>query len=166
MKQHFIPGGGLLFRPDGLPLEKVAALAHEHGFLSDEQFAIEKGVPALRRLLYDSIYQGIAHYPLGDVPDEGTRERRRRIARLRREANAYAEEIGVDVGRDIDRLFTLDDLDRFGIEATGRNLIAAELVATLMKLAPGFDPTRGKVAPSEETLRIAAMIGWVRAGRP
>ena len=166
MRQYFIPGQGHLFRDEGLPIAELAALSHAAGFLSDEEFEDQGGVPALRRKIYDITCQNreferIDHQVDRSVDDRGARERR-----LAAEANAYANERDVNDPRYLEGIVSLDDLDRFNIPATGKNLIDAELLAMVMKVRPSVDPMRSRVPLADLTVSIIKMIRWIRAGRP
>lgn len=162
MKQHLIPGHGFLFRENGLSLKELAEQCHAAGVLSDAEFADGGGIPALRRYVYGITYQHLNFGP------GGPRKRSRRAikhARLMREANLYADEIGVNDPQYIRGDITIEDLERFNVPATGKNLINAELIATLLRKRPNT-PLTGRRVPGELTKRIFEMARWVNAGRP
>lgn len=162
MKQHLIPGHGFLFRENGLSLREMAEECHAAGVLSDAEFADRDGIPALRRYVY-----GITCQHLNFGPDGPGKRARRAIgrARLMREANLYADEIGVNDPKYIRGDITLDDLERFNVPTTGKNLVNAELIAALLRKLPHTPLTNGRV-PSDLTKSIFEMARWVNAGRP
>ena len=158
MRQLLIPGHGFLFHEGGLTLPEMARKCHEAGVLTDEEFAEEGGVPALRRYLYAMTWQGMDFFQPGFVPDD----RARRRQRLAREANAYAEAQGLNDPKYVAGVVTLEDLEAFHVPVAGKNLVNAELLLTLVRNGRAFgvreeDPT---------AVAIAEMARWIFAGRP
>lgn len=167
LKNVPIPGGGFLFTDDGMTLEEAAVVAHEKGFISDDEMGMDGGVTALRRLLYDQIVQNrhrYSEYGNGQLTED-KKAQRQRNERLQREVMEYAGTKGVNDPRYMDMFLCADDLERFGIEVTGKDLVDAELLAKVMQLKPA-EVEKSKSAPSDLSLRMVTMIRWVRAGRP
>ena len=160
MKQFFIPGQGFLFREGGQPLAALATKCHELGVLSDEEFADEGGVPALRRYIYAITRQNLRFAVRG----RSVTERTRMLQRLTREANAYAEENQVNDPKYLRGDVDIEDLKRFDVPLTGKNLIDAELLSTLYHLHPG--KRANKAGMNETSLKILDMLQWIHQGRP
>ena len=96
MKQHFIPGQGVLFDDEGLSLKEMAVHAHKEGFLSGEEFRDQGGVPALRRKIYDLTVQNRDFSRPEVQVDAAAQVHRVRLAKLTREANDYADKANVN----------------------------------------------------------------------
>jgi hypothetical protein len=62
MKNVRIPGAESVFRKGGLSLKEMAAKLHKYGYITDEEMAEDGGVTALRRKLYDELFQNRHHY--------------------------------------------------------------------------------------------------------
>ena len=157
MRQLLIPGHGFLFREGGMSLPEMARKCYEAGMLSDEEFADAGGVPALRRYLYATTWQRIHFFQPGFTPDDRDLQRQR----LSREANAYADAEGLNDPAYIAGVVTMEDLEAFQVPITGRNLIHAELLLTLVRNGRSIGPKLGDPTAAA----IAAMVRWIDAGR-
>ena len=167
-KNMCVPGSGFLFTPDGLSLEEMAAKLHEEGYLTDEEMREGGGVPALRRKLYDATSQNRHHYSKHRKPDadstDAERRARARDAKLAREMNAYADALGVNDPKYMDMIIEPEDLEAFGIEVTGRNLVEAELVAKAMRGDP-LVLEKLQSRQSRPVPKIVEMVRWILADR-
>ncbi len=169
MKNACIPGAGFLFTTDGLSFKDMAVKLHEHGYLTDEEMAPDGGVAALRRKIYDELFQNRLHYsklrkPLSELTEEEKAEQARE-EKLFREMNAYADAMEVNDPKYMDMVITPEDLGVFGIEVTGRNMVAAELVAKAIRVDPRA-VEKIKALPSPTMLRALEVAKWILAGRP
>lgn len=167
-KNVCVPSSGFLFTPNGLSLNDMAAKLHEGGYLTDEEMSDHGGVPALRRKLYDATSENIHHYSKHRKPDaELTQTEKRMQAReekLAREMNAYADALGVNDPKYMDLIIAPEDLEVFGAEVTGKNLVEAELVAKAMQ-NDRLVLENIKSPPSPTMQRIVEMVRWVLARR-
>jgi hypothetical protein len=161
-----IVGDGFLFTEDGLSLEELAVKLHEDGYLSYEDMDDEGGVPALRRQLYDEINQGRHHYPLDEprpTDDESILAMSAKD-KLNREVNSFAEHHKVNDPEYMDMIITPEDMDTFGIEVNGPNLVEAELLAKAITInVVGLEDFL-KAYP-ENKQQLIKMVTWILGGR-
>ena len=164
-----IPGSGFLFSPDGLSLAEMATKLHKLGYLSDEEMAQDGGVTALRRKVYDELRQSRPHYSkhrkrFSEVTEEERKEQAQ-ANKLMREMNDCADALGVNDRKYMDMIIAAEDLEAFGIQINGKNMVTAELVAKSIHNDP-FALDKMKASPSQTVGRISEMVRWVLAGRP
>ena len=133
-KNQAIPSVGFVFTEDGLSVAEMAARLREHGYITDAEMADDGGVAALRRKLYDQQYQNRHHYSSKRPPwAELTKEQKAQQLedeRLTREVNDYADARGVNSPEFMSMIILASDLREFGLEVSGANIVAAELIAT------------------------------------
>ena len=161
-----IVGEGFLFSENGKSLSELAVTLHEEGYLSDEDMEVEGGVPALRRLLYDEINQQRHHYPLDDSHPTDAETIRATSARdkLNREVNDIAELFQVNDPEYMDMIVTPEDMEAFGVEVNGNNLVEAELLAKAITLnVPGLENYLQNYP--EHKKPILKMVTWILEGR-
>ncbi len=169
MKNVCIAGVGFVLRDDGLSLREMVAKLHEHGYLTAEEMAEDGGATALQRKMYDGLFQNRHHYsnhrkPYSELTEE-EKEKQAREQKLAREMNAYADALGVNDPKYMDMITTPEDLEAFGIEVNGKNIVDAELVAKSIHNDP-LAIEKLKAPPSQTMVCILEMVRWVLAGRP
>ena len=62
LKNSSVPGVGFAFTDNGLSMAEMAVKLHKDGYLTDAEMAEDGGIAAIRRKLYDTIYQKRHHY--------------------------------------------------------------------------------------------------------
>ena len=164
-----VPGSGFVFTPDGLDIKDMAVKLHKAGYLTDEEIANDGGAAALRRKLYDEIFQNRRHYskfrkPLSELTEK-EKEDQVQEEKLALEMNSYADALGVNDPKYMDMIIAKEDLEAFRIQVSGKNMVDAELVAKAMTNDP-LAIEKINNPPSREMVLILEMVRWVLAGRP
>lgn len=78
--------------------------------------------------------------------------------------NAYADYLGVNDPLFMDMIVAPEDLQAFGLEVNGKNIVDAELIAKATQLDNVVMERRLGAASNREE-RIIEMVTWILAGR-